>query len=862
MEPAGQKNRALQNFESFLKSRYPEVVLIACHPDTKGPRYSYANGVWTWAKWDALGLDSVDGGPPTNVIAALLPKNSIVVVDCDSMEATEKFCKMFPDVVRHTAVETTRRGIHVWFAPSEHSADLHTTTNRPLNIDVKGGSKSSSTPSACVVAPSPHKEWVPGFEPWTIGLKPMPQEVAEWLRANVYRHNDDSYSGWMKDLACPDSHPGSDEIDFGKVEDIVMHLGEECYGAHSYELWMAVIFAVMNLARRCDCIERASDLLHKFSQQGISFDANVLDMKIRELSYSTRDGYGFAKLKRLLRETNAEYFDTLFPPMEAGVDFTEYMFDDTAAPADGGAVSSATELSDAVKKLVKQAVMTGSHYDIAMACVDIFKDRIVCVDSRRGTYYTCLNSRGRWVLDEGDKVRIALSEVASPIWRRHSEALLQLAEVQDNPDEEAKLRKQAAGAYDIAMSLLNATAKDKILREFKALVFDCDFMNKLDSNPYLLAFENGVMDMQTGEFRDIRPSDYVTMSTGYDYVQEIDKDIREFLNGFLSDTLDIFEEDDDGSLSVDESKKLFALDFVASHLIGVNSQEQLVLLVGSGRNGKGVLTSLISLALGQGDRGYSYEPSVGILQKHANNPSAPNPELRKAKGKRILNVSEPDEDTPFNIAKIKGFSGNDAIQARNLNEAPIEFVPGFGITIQLNHLPPMSSFGKSVRSRFNFVTFERTFCLEPKHINERRLDPGLKVCIKQNVVYRQQFMLMLMERFFQQGMQKPRYVLKAPACVIDDNTEVFQEKDPVGAWLDTLKVGKDNVVHLDDAYEAYVSWLDKKNENSEWATSAIDIKAFKLAMQGHNFYVKGHTFRVKGCAKRVTYRGFRGITLS
>ena len=41
----------------------------------------------------------------------------------------------------------------------------------------------------------------------------------------------------------------------------------------------------------------------------------------------------------------------------------------------------------------------------------------------------------------------------------------------------------------------------------------------MDSNPYLLCFENGVYDFKTNEFRQGYPSDYITKSTGRNYIK-------------------------------------------------------------------------------------------------------------------------------------------------------------------------------------------------------------------------------------------------------------------------------------------------------------------------------------------------------
>ena len=40
---------------------------------------------------------------------------------------------------------------------------------------------------------------------------------------------------------------------------------------------------------------------------------------------------------------------------------------------------------------------------------------------------------------------------------------------------------------------------------------------EFDMNPWLLGFESKVLDVRTGEFREHRKEDYVSMSTGYEW---------------------------------------------------------------------------------------------------------------------------------------------------------------------------------------------------------------------------------------------------------------------------------------------------------------------------------------------------------
>lgn len=281
----------------YLREHLTEVVPIGCHPQGKHPLYPYKGGSWTWERWNDTRLQGTD------VLGILIPMNSMVVIDFDSDEAAGDFFKRFDGVASRTAVASTRRGYHVYFGPSEYSQGMTTTTNGRVKVDVKAGTH-SGTPSVCIVPPSPNKQWMEGHEPWTKGLLPMPRDVAEWLHETVYeRRNveDSSYNAW-------------EQVAFEDVERLVMGLGPQTYGGGNYDTWLSVVFAVCNLARRSGCQERGRQLLHAFSRQDVhAYDEKVLAAKIRDIERNPRSmGYGFPQLKRLLKASNPEMYDTYF----------------------------------------------------------------------------------------------------------------------------------------------------------------------------------------------------------------------------------------------------------------------------------------------------------------------------------------------------------------------------------------------------------------------------------------------------------------------------------------------------------------------------------------------------------------------
>jgi putative DNA primase/helicase len=605
--------------------------------------------------------------------------------------------------------------------------------------------------------------------------------------------------------------------------------------------------------------DNAFDAWHDWSSTQPGYKSDIDCLKKWKYMRPQHCGNGVGALHNIAKRCSPQrYTDWLNEIRDQGVvQLKEYSFLDDEN--DNIVDNIGHDLSENETELVWKAIKSISHFDVAKSCTCLLKGKYVCIDVKSDGFYFC-GKNGRWIKDGDSSLRIELSQRIAHYFEEQSDILSTKAKKLEG-DEASRIELDAKHAADVSNKLKDSTFKDKVIKEFKALTFDSKFMERLDADAHLVGFENGTFDLKSNTFRSINPDDYISLSTGYDYNDAPDLSKIKELQTFFADVLDIDVEDIDESgevsITIDESKKEFFLDYIASNLVGVNRSEQIMLMIGAGRNGKGVAINLVNSTFGQ----YAYQPNIGIIQTaHKQNPAAPNPEVRKLKGMRIVNTSEPDENVDFDISRIRGFSGNDKIQSRGLYEKiNIEFKPTFGFTISLNKLPPMSSVGRSIKDRFNFVGFERVFCFTPRAMNERKIDSSMKERFDNDVGYRQAFFYILRNIWIDKKMGNSEYTLQPPESVRNDNTEVFRNRDPVGVWVDTLTIDNNNVIPLKEAYDAFGIWLW---ENDDFNKMNIDEDGFKEAMQQHNYRNKQHHFRVKGSKdERTTIRGFRGIKL-
>ena len=115
---------------------------------------------------------------------------------------------------------------------------------------------------------------------------------------------------------------------------------------------------------------------------------------------------------------------------------------------------------------------------------------------------------------------------------------LESLNVEDDDDEVERLKKLGDKYSKIANSLKNQTQKSNYLKECSELFYHDKFEEKLDSKCTIIGFKNGVFDLETYEFRDGHPDDFLSFSTNIDYVKydddsDVNAEIMDFIDKIL-----------------------------------------------------------------------------------------------------------------------------------------------------------------------------------------------------------------------------------------------------------------------------------------------------------------------------------------
>ena len=232
-----------------------------------------------------------------------------------------------------------------------------------------------------------------------------------------------------------------------------------------------------------------------------------------------------------------------------------------------------------------------------------------------------------------------------------------------------------------------------------------------DSEPWLLACANGVIDLRTGRLRDGKPTDYIKTSSSTKWAG-IDADCPrwdEFLN-------QVFDSDRE---LIDYIQRL-----LGSTLVGRVFNHILPIFWGTGRNGKSTLLETVKHVLG---------PLAGKVESEmlldaglAKSSSAPSPDIVALRGRRVIWASETSEGRKFDAAKVKHLVGGDTLVGRPLySNQLIEFQPTHSLILMTNHRPKADAADYAFWARVHLIPFNRRFVTEPEADNEGSCDFNL-----------------------------------------------------------------------------------------------------------------------------------------
>ena len=464
-------------------------------------------------------------------------------------------------------------------------------------------------------------------------------------------------------------------------------------------------------------------------------------------------------------------------------------------------------LDETTRQLLESS-LSCSHYSIAKAIFHIYKDRFRVDDIKNTEWYEFNGIRWK----SSHLINILISEELPKYYRavKISDTSVQTKNLQEylvNTDlVDANLRNQMVDK--IIQRLENVSFKNSVISQVIYLfkTHDNDFYKNLDSSTHLIGFKNGVYDFKQKCFRNGNQNDYITFSTGYDYIDydescEHTQDIYKFL----------------GKIIPNKRVLEYTLKVLGKSLIGVPDERFYIWTGLSGANGKSTLINFLEYTLGD----YITSVDVSLLTNRRGNSSNASPDVIRLRGKRIFTFQEPEHDDKLRTGILKQYTGGDTIIARELFKAPVSFKLQGTMIMCCNDLPTVTSIDGGTWRRIRVVEFKSKFCENPVKLNEFKIDPTIKNKIK---FWRPYFMSILINSyndFLKNGLQEPDEVKKATAKYKDDNDKFNEFFDQV------CEESRNEFESNRTIYNHFSAWWSENYPNSR----IPDIKDLKRALK-------------------------------
>jgi putative DNA primase/helicase len=299
---------------------------------------------------------------------------------------------------------------------------------------------------------------------------------------------------------------------------------------------------------------------------------------------------------------------------------------------------------------------------------------------------------------------------------------------------------------------------------------------ELDFDDMLIGVRNGVVDLQTGEFRPALRGDLITCRCGTQFEEEAKcPTFDAFLIRVMGGDADVID---------------FLQRLVGYSLTGSTQEHRFAFLYGNGANGKSTFLDIIMRMLGD----YAVQVQPETLMSRRTNGGANN-DLARLVGKRFVISNEVSEGAHLEENLIKQLVGGDVVTARYLFQEHFEFKPKLKLLFAGNHYPIIKGEDEGIWRRAMLVPFVQT-------IPERERDKQLGYKLSQELPG-------ILNWAIRGCLAWQRDGLKLPAAVRDATSRYREEMDLLKHWIDErCEVNPSSTCNATVLYGDYKLWCE------------------------------------------------------
>jgi putative DNA primase/helicase len=224
---------------------------------------------------------------------------------------------------------------------------------------------------------------------------------------------------------------------------------------------------------------------------------------------------------------------------------------------------------------------------------------------------------------------------------------------------------------------------------------------ELDCDPYLLGVRKGVIDLRSGRLFFNQPEMRITRycNAGFSEDATCPQWLRFLDQIFINDTE-----------TIECVQRLLGCT-----LLGLATEEILIICYGHGSNGKSVFSNVVHKIMG----GYAITAPPSLLTARRQDDTGPRNDLAALAGARYVSINEMQAGDRLDEQVVKMLAGREPISARFLHQEFFEFTPSFTPWLRTNHKPIITGLDDGIWRRLVLLPFNRKFTDDEK-------DPALE----------------------------------------------------------------------------------------------------------------------------------------
>ncbi len=342
-----------------------------------------------------------------------------------------------------------------------------------------------------------------------------------------------------------------------------------------------------------------------------------------------------------------------------------------------------------------------------------------------------------------------------------------------------------------------------------------------DTIGHLLGAPNGVVDLRSGELRDGRPEDRITMSAGIHYDPDA---VCPRWDLFLREVL--ADGDDEDAFDAAESMASYVQRLIGYTAAAEQTLQLVVVTMGVGSNGKTTFLRTIKRALGDYATGLTATVlKAAKFEKHLT-------EVADLEFSRLATCEEVG-DSKLNTDRLKTLSGGDEIRANRMRQDTRAIPQTWVLWLSTNGEPRTDDNSWAFWRRIKVLNFPRVF--QPDEGLAAKLErelPGILAWIVRGAV-----------AYYAEGLGDE------PVAIATATQEYREDVDPLEALFEAgvLVVDSEARTPTSDLHAAYVTWA-----------SARGIAA-QYGADGYAKLLAGRFTRAKVGPRDARVRGFKGV---